>query len=520
MLDKLWSVQEPEIIERKIQSKSLEEVYLLLKELIKHDEVVRSEEFWDVTLHSINSILWVWSNIPNPFSYDDSYVEGNILELDNQLKIAKEFEYNPMPILETLVKKLKILRLSNDSPLFDAEVEHLDKTKKICFVATSSSYTFLQEKTKQIARKWIVKTPTELRKDETFDELVFFGQFSNLFYGRFSDPTLEFLFTSARARKMYWVHYEWISSNWSPKIYLMGSKDSTKPFKGDENIFKSKGTNTIKDLDFVPKIDEQRYVNLINRSISQEEGLDSETHILEEAYCFLLSEKKDGKSLAAFVSSHGSKALALSDFDGDGTLDIWRFLPEELGKGMYILRRTQGADRDVIELIADRNLDEESPNLSFHLRNSQKKWKSELIKKVNYVGMEQAIKELKQLGCAPASRSNVKRWMSKSSIRTSKQSHFYALMEFSGLKLEAKKIWNDMRKINAAHTQAGFELDGLLKGKIEGINAATLYGNTSYEFTLSDEQNLGTITAFAIEDRLESLIEVPSSWCYWGVREL
>ena len=39
MLDKLWSVQEPEIIERKIQSKSLEEVYLLLKELLKHDEV-------------------------------------------------------------------------------------------------------------------------------------------------------------------------------------------------------------------------------------------------------------------------------------------------------------------------------------------------------------------------------------------------------------------------------------------------------------------------------------------------
>ena len=173
---------------------------------------------------------------------------------------------------------------------------------------------------------------------------------------------------------------------------------------------------------------------------------------------------------------------------------------------MYILRRTQGADRDVIELIADEHLDEESLNLSFHLRNSQKKWKAELNKKVNSVGMEQAIKELKELGCAPASlRSNVKRWMSKSSIRTSKQSHFYALMEFSGLKQEANKIWSDMRKINAAHSQAGFELDGLLKGKIEDINAATLYGNTSYEFTLSDEQNLGTMTAFAIEERLESL---------------
>ena len=39
MLDNLWSVQEPDIIERKIQNKPLEEVYLLVKELVKHNEV-------------------------------------------------------------------------------------------------------------------------------------------------------------------------------------------------------------------------------------------------------------------------------------------------------------------------------------------------------------------------------------------------------------------------------------------------------------------------------------------------
>ena len=108
---------------------------------------------------------------------------------------------------------------------------------------------------------------------------------------------VEFLFTSARAEKLYWVHYGWISSSWSPKLYLLGSEDSTKPFNGDENIFKSKGTATISDLDFVPKIDEERYVNLINRSISQEEDSDSENQLLEEAYCFLLSEKKKANLL-------------------------------------------------------------------------------------------------------------------------------------------------------------------------------------------------------------------------------
>jgi len=37
---------------------------------------------------------------------------------------------------------------------------------------------------------------------------------------------------------------------------------------------------------------------------------------------------------------------------------------------------------------------------------------------------------------------------------------------------------------------------------------------------LSEDQNLGSMTAFAIEERLESTVEVPSSWTYWGVREL
>ena len=60
---------------------------------------------------------------------------------------------------------------------------------------------------------------------------------------------------------------------------------------------------------------------------------------------------------------------------------------------MYILRRTQGADRDVIELIADRHLGSDAKSL----RNSQKRWKMELSKNVNSVGIEQAVKELKNL---------------------------------------------------------------------------------------------------------------------------
>ncbi|MCH1613351.1 MAG: hypothetical protein L7S72_08640 [Flavobacteriales bacterium] len=517
MLDTLWGIQNPEVVERKISYEKLEEIHVLKHQLLKQEDVVRTEEFWDNTIYSINSILWKWTNTPNPFLYKDQTLEGHISNLQSQLKKAIEYEYNAKNHLEEIVNRIVSLRHSVDSPLFDSVTEHLDPKRNLCFLATTNSYDYLRKEVKSISKKWKVKTPNQLREDQIYDELIFFGQFNNLFYGKFSDSTLEFLFTSTRARKIYWVHYEWISSNWKPQIFLVGSNDVHKPFAGKKDIFTSDGKLSITDLDFVPKIDEKRYVDLINISINQDEDNSlAQTQDLEEAYCFLLTEKRDDKSLVAFISANGSKALAISDFDGDGTLDIWKFLPNELGKGMYLLRRTRGAGRDVLEVIADKHLGDDAA----YLRGRQIKWKKSLSEVVKTTGLSQSVELLKNMGCTPANKSNLKRWMSDSSIRTSKPSHFYMLMEFAGLKDTASAMWNDMRRINAAHSTAGFELDALLKSKIEDINAGDLYGNTSYEFKLSEDENLGALTAFAIDERLESLVEVPTSWTHWGVREL
>lgn len=201
MLDKLWSIQNPQIIERKIKFLPLEEIYILTKELLKQNEVVRTEEFWDITLYSINKILWKWSGSPSPFGNDDNYIDNNILELENQLKLAKEFEYKSTHILQSIIEKIKSIRLKPESPLFDAEVEHLDRERRVCFIANAESYNFLLSEAKRKSRKWAVKTPTELRGDNTFDELVFFGQFRNLFYGKFSESNIRIYFYFFQGRK-------------------------------------------------------------------------------------------------------------------------------------------------------------------------------------------------------------------------------------------------------------------------------------------------------------------------------
>ena len=182
MLDILWGIQNPEVIERKIAFDKFEELHILRKELLKVEDVVRTEEFWDNTIYSINSILWAWSNVPNPFSYhNDKTLEDHVSNLENQLNKAIEYEYGGRVHLEAILDKIKTLRESYESPLFDSVIEHLDPKRKVCFLATAKSYDYLNEQTRNISKKWKVKTPNQLREDLIYDELIFFGQFNNLF---------------------------------------------------------------------------------------------------------------------------------------------------------------------------------------------------------------------------------------------------------------------------------------------------------------------------------------------------
>ena len=140
-----------------------------------------------------------------------------------------------------------------------------------------------------------------------------------------------------------------------------------------------------------PSINEEKLLERIKANIEKEDLNDQETS--EEAHCFILSQKQNGNNLAAYVLK-GDKAKVIDDFNGDGTLDIEDVNPEQVGVGMYILKRMEGVDRDIIEDIADDSLGEKS----IELRLLQQKWRRALTKKINDSSEEFVIKELKKEG--------------------------------------------------------------------------------------------------------------------------
>ena len=106
---------------------------------------------------------------------------------------------------------------------------HLEPTHSICFIQTDpSSLSWLENYTRQ-NRKWVVKSPSQIRGDVFYDAIVIFGQATKLIKRRgFADKSVEFLLTSPRAKKIYWSHYKWTSIAVEPEISLVGSLPETK----------------------------------------------------------------------------------------------------------------------------------------------------------------------------------------------------------------------------------------------------------------------------------------------------
>ena len=428
MLDKLWDSQEASFKDIKVACEEFENVHLLIEELKKQQEVNREEAFWDESLHCLYSIRWQWLYNPGPFNHESDYLDNKIKEFKEKVLMAKKFGYLSYELLNNLYEEITKLRKNDATPLIDAILDDLDKQKDICFITANKGKEYLLREIGSISNKWKIQNKNQYRSENVYDEMYFLGQLdAEISVNEYSDGSGEFLLTAPRAKSNTWVHYEWVTSSWKPLIKLDGSPEETRPILEKDNIFDSKPGTSAESISFMPKINEEKYKNLIIRSVESSEDESFANNI--PAYSFLLSEKSENNnSLVAFISAEGtSSAMAIADFDGDGTLDIWKFTPQELVKGMFILRRTDGATRDVLEVLADQNLGAAATDL----RKSQKEWKHYLAKKVDEKGISESVKILKELGCRPASISNIKRWMWESSIKTTKESDFYALMEFA-----------------------------------------------------------------------------------------
>ncbi len=513
-LDNIWSSQTPKFINRAIKFDPLNDYASLISSLRNNEDIKIEVDFWDELLHNLSWINWYWTNSVAPLNLIEADLKLRIDAVRSFIESLDDDRANQFTNLNEIIKKIEVITKNSGAPLIDEIIEHLDPKSNVCFLANNlNALSSIDNKITQ-SKKWQALQPTKLRGDYIFDEMIIFGQINSFIGTKFVDNSLEFLLTSPKAKKIYWSHYEWVYSNWEPINYLEGSNPETRPLSYNAEIFssiKKKRESAFSESSIIPTINEDKILERIKSNIEKEDIQDEES--IEDAHCFILSHKQNGNNLAAYILKD-DKAKVIDDFNGDGTLDIEDVNPEQVGVGMYILKRMEGADRDIIEDIADDSMGEKN----VHLRSLQKKWRSALRKKIEDTSEEFVIKELKKEGITFIDKSTLRRW-TKETIKPRSEEHFFILLKFLSLQDEFTEISEGMKIIGKAHVEAGQKIGKLLKEMINEMSIKDFSGEVQVDFNLLGDK-FGTISAFKVETKLSELLSVPRNWGGWGVKEI
>jgi hypothetical protein len=172
---------------------------------------------------------------------------------------------------------------------------------------------------------------------------------------------------------------------------------------------------------------------------------------------------------------------------------IRRVHTSELAPGMYVLLRSEGGG-DYVASIANNLLGDEAARL----RGIQQHWKGLLREKVRTKSISEVSAQLRAMGLQRASETNLRNWMSETSLRTEDPADFTALMRFLGLQQRAKTYWQAMEILDRAHRKAGFHIRRLLIREVLQADFRELEGDGRMDFELADADG-GSLTAFRVE---------------------
>lgn len=178
---------------------------------------------------------------------------------------------------------------------------------------------------------------------------------------------------------------------------------------------------------------------------------------------------------------------------------------DEIEKGDFVIIHESG-ERDYLSVIANGILAEKANG---H-REAQANWKRRLQEKVQSIGVEESIVQLKKMGCSTANYQNLRNWQSPSNIKTRDKSDFACLLQFSGIENLLEDYWKWMEEIHRAHNAAGrYVLESLMK-QLEKADPHQLALTGRLDVKLTQAQ-ASAKAAVRVEDCSPGKIEVPRS---------
>jgi hypothetical protein len=208
-----------------------------------------------------------------------------------------------------------------------------------------------------------------------------------------------------------------------------------------------------------------------------------------DAYLFVLASEQ-----AVYVEAEdGSRAYVV---ELGASKELQMVPTRSIQPGMYLVVRV-GGEGDYIPAMADSLLGAEA----VRVRGEQRRWTEALRQLIAGSGVGAVEARLKLSGSARASRGNIRRWASGSSIRTEHYEDFLAIMRVTGLDNEAERLWRDMDLIDQAHRGAGQRVRKLLNREIRNGDTRDLERRGWQDYDVEEIEGEGALRVARVEAR-------------------
>ncbi len=377
-----------------------------------------------------------------------------------------------------------------------------NNTLKTCLCLLQSRYVrpveqMIKEGNKPYRINMEVTSPQGLKNFKFFDRIFFCGSINLFSENQFRN--VEFVWRAPRAPKLYFLSFDWIRDNFEPKptldvkpnrLLLKVSEVKVPGAKAEENDPQEKNNDEdvdAGDIDFSP-------VELILPKPS------AATNVTYEAICeSRLLVLEDGSFLYKEIES-SSRIVQF----GDQT-EIKKIPNKKLATGMPLIVRTEGSG-DSIAAVADMLFGEDAESI----RSKQDEWKIAFRKKLFFYKTAHEVADaLTVLGAPTSNEINVRNWQRNDTIKPKDKNDFKAIMSFSGLESLTEEYWDNARKIDLMHKQAGKKISRLLLDRINDSTRDDLekYGRIDVEI----KGLAGKVSVIRIESILPQIYQVPSS---------
>lgn len=447
------------------------------------DREFAESELWSRYYRKIRRILWDLLHVPLPFNHPSLNLVNIGSDLEREAASLRGRSASTL-VAETLkiATMFQDLSTKTSDPLGDRSRSILSTGVPIdsLLVLRNSHYrNVVAEQFRAEGCPVHVAVKGELRELSVVETLIVVGQ------ARYFP---EHVLNSPRANNIHIILYDWLKDIDKVNPFLPLPTSRVIPVQSSVTTV----DNTDEDDFLQPMVDWSAF-RLATQDISSDMGAPIDA-VNVQARLYLLA----GNYGVYLEAESGSSVLALNEEDNERR--VLRIKTVKIKLGDVILLRRERGGGDFIEELADKLLGYDARPL----RGAQRSWKQKLRKKVVSRGIEGVKRDLSNLGIGV---SNIRYWMSPSSIQTKSFDDFQILMNYIGLKEQTDDLWYKMDRISRAHQSAGQRIRLMLVDQVRGADFSSIRRDGLIDFQLADE-DAGVLTAFCVQAKAPELEKV------------